>query len=120
MTLPFHVNYISGVVLEQNSMLNLSVMQHQHRTTKWLIKIMHVDIETVDRGCFLPLLNAARDGYWYQVRLLLSHEAEQKKFGTVHSRKGLHHTDFEGLNAEGWAQKKGFHDLSVFIQLFLA
>ena len=57
------VNYMTGVALERNSMLNFFVMQQQHRITKWIIKTMHADIETVDRGCFIPLLNYARDGY---------------------------------------------------------
>ena len=86
-TLPFHVNYMSGVVLERNLILNFSVMQQQQHADKWLIKTMHVNIETVDHGCFIPLLNAASDGYWYKVRLMLSHGADQKKFGTAHYSK---------------------------------
>ena len=42
----------------------LFCQQLRHRTTKWIIKTMHANTETVDRGFFISLLNAARDGYW--------------------------------------------------------
>ena len=43
--------------------------------------------------------------------------ADWKKFGTVHYSEGLYRTEFEVLTTEGWAQKKGFDDLTVSIQL---
>ena len=72
-TLPFHVNYMSGVVLEQNSMLNFSIIQQQHCTTKWIIETVHANTEMVDHGRFTPLLNDVWDGDWYLVRLILCH-----------------------------------------------
>ena len=108
MTLPFHVDYISGVMLEQNSILNFAIIQQQHRTTKWLIETMHADINTV------------WSGGRYLVRLMLGHGVDQKKVGKAHYSKVLNHADYECLTAEGWAQKKGFNELAVLIRLGLS
>ena len=58
----FLVNYVSGVVLERNSMLNLAVINRRHKITKWLIEEKGADIESCDRGQFMPLMNAAWNG----------------------------------------------------------
>ena len=60
----FSVNYVSGVVLERNSMLNLSVIDQRHKITKWLIEEKGADIESCDRGQFTPLMNAAWNGMY--------------------------------------------------------
>jgi hypothetical protein len=78
-TLPFHVNYMSRVVLEQNSMLNFSVIQQQHCTTKLIIETVYANIETVYHGFFTPLLNDVWVGDQYLVRLLLSHGGRLKE-----------------------------------------
>ena len=54
-------------------MLNFSVIQQQHCTTKLIIETVHADIETVYHGYFTPLLNAVWAGDQYLVRLLLSY-----------------------------------------------
>ena len=60
----FSVNYVSGVVLERNSMLNLAVIDRRHKITKWLIEKKGADIESCDRGRFTPLMNAAWNGMY--------------------------------------------------------
>ena len=73
MTLPFNVDYMPGVVLERNTMLNFSIIQQKHCTTKWIIETVHANIEMVEHGRFTPLLNAVWDGDPYLVRLMLRH-----------------------------------------------
>ena len=46
--------------------------------------------------------------------------ADWKKVGTAHYIEGLYHTEFEVLTTGGWAQKKGFDDLTFSIQLGMA
>ena len=60
----FLVNYVSGVILERNSMLNLAVINRRHKITKWLIEEKGADIESCDRGQFTPLMNAAWNGMY--------------------------------------------------------
>lgn len=57
----FDINYVSGVVLERNSLLNLAVIERRQKIVKWLIK-RGADIESCDRGQFTPLMNAAWNG----------------------------------------------------------
>mmetsp|Transcript_15889 Transcript_15889/g.22637 ORF Transcript_15889/g.22637 Transcript_15889/m.22637 type:complete len:382 (-) Transcript_15889:23-1168(-) len=115
----FDVNYCSGVVQERNSILNIAIIEGRRKCAKWLIENRNADIETCDRGHFTPLINAAWMGDKFMVRYLLSKGADRTKLGTCHSTKGLAHPGFKGLNAEGWARKKGYLALANFIQLGL-
>ncbi len=58
----FSTNYVSGVVLERNSMLNLAVIDRRSKIARWLIEEKGADIESCDRGQFTPLMNAAWNG----------------------------------------------------------
>jgi hypothetical protein len=60
----FSSNYVSGVVLERNSMLNLAVIDRRCKIARWLIEEKGVDIESCDRGQFTPLMNAAWNGMY--------------------------------------------------------
>jgi len=66
---PFDINYVSGGVMDRNSILNLAVINQRHKCTKWLIEEKHADIESADCGNFTPLLNAAYAGDKYLVSL---------------------------------------------------
>ena len=116
----FHIDYVSDVVLERNSLLNLSVIHKRNRITKWLIETKNADIESFDRGDFTPLLNAAYAGNRYLVRYLLGKKADRTKIGMAHYSKRLSHPDFKGLTAEGWARKRGHTCLADFIKLGLS
>jgi hypothetical protein len=115
----FSINYTSGVVLECNSILNLSVIARRHKITKWLIETMGADIETFDRGRFTPLMNAAWNGDKYITRYLLSKKCDRTKIGYYHSSKGIAPPSFEGLTAEGWACNRGHEDVAELIHLGL-
>ena len=56
------MNYVSGVVLKRNSMLNLAVIDRRHNITKWLIEEKGAGIESCDRGQFTPLMSDAWNG----------------------------------------------------------
>jgi ankyrin repeat protein len=56
---------------ERNALLNLAVIHQRHKVVKWLVEVQHADVETVDRGLFTPLMNAAYAGDKYLVRFLL-------------------------------------------------
>lgn len=58
----FDVNYMSGVVCERNSMLNLAVINGRYKVARWLVETKGAALESHDRGGFTPLLNAAWDG----------------------------------------------------------
>ena len=115
----FSVNYISCVVLERNSLLNLAVIDKRHRITKWLIDKKDADIETCDRGHFTPLINAAWNGDKYIVRYLLGKGCDRTKVGYNHSSRGLAPATFNGLDAEGWARKQGHDEVAELIRLGL-
>jgi hypothetical protein len=115
----FSINYTSGVVLECNSILNLSVIARRHKITKWLIETMGADVETFDRGRFTPLMNAAWNGDRYITRYLLSKKCDRTKIGYYHSSKGIAPPSFEGLTAEGWACNRGHDDVAELIHLGL-
>ena len=114
----FDINYVSGVVCERNGLLNLAVIHSRPKVVRWLIETKGADIETYDRGSFTPLLNAAWAGDRYLVRFLLSQGCDRTKVGTGHFFEPLA-VKFEGLNAEGWARRKGHHDLANLISLGL-
>lgn len=115
----FSVNYTSGIVLERNSLLNMAVINGRHKIAKWLIEEKNADIETCDRGEFTPLCNAAWEGNKQMVRFLLGKGSNRKKVGTGHSSQGLAPATFEGLNAEGWARKRGHLEVAELIRLGL-
>ena len=115
----FDVNYTSGVVCERNSLLNLAVINKRHKVVRWLVDEKGADIESYDRGQFNPLLNAAWTGDRQLVRFFLQRGADRAKIGTGHYSCALAHPDFEGLNAEGWARKKGHEEIAELIRLGL-
>lgn len=115
----FDVNYSSGVVCERNAILNLAVIHQRHKVVRWLVETKHADIETCDRGCFTPLLNAAWAGDKYLVRFLLQKGADRTKLGTCHYTKPLASPDFEGLTAAEWADKRGHNDIATLIRIGL-
>lgn len=115
----FSVNYVSPIVCERNSLLNLAVIHQRHKVVRWLVDTKEADIESYDRGHFTPLLNAAWAGDRQLVRFLLQRGANRSKIGLNHYTKGLAHPDFKGLNAESWAAKRGHGDISELIRLGL-
>ena len=48
-TFSFTVDYVSGVVCERNSILNLAVIHQRHKVVKWLLEEKNANIETSDR-----------------------------------------------------------------------
>lgn len=103
----FHINYVSGVVCERNSLLNLAVIHQRHRVVRWLVETKGADIESADRGNFTPLLNAAWAGDRYLVRYLMQRGANRATVGRFHYTKGVAPAGFAGRTAQGWAQEKG-------------
>jgi len=116
-TKEFDVNYVSGVVQERNSLLNLAVIEKRHKIIKWLIEDKGADTETCDRGQFTPLMNAAWNGDKYIVRYLLGKGCDRTKLGYNHLSQGLAPATFKGLNAEGWARKRGHDDVAELIKI---
>lgn len=51
----FTVDYVSGVVLERNSILNFAAIHQRYKVVRWLVETKHADIETSDRGRFTPV-----------------------------------------------------------------
>mmetsp|Transcript_44656 Transcript_44656/g.95037 ORF Transcript_44656/g.95037 Transcript_44656/m.95037 type:complete len:1053 (-) Transcript_44656:140-3298(-) len=115
----FSVNYISGVVLERNSLTNIAVIAKRHKIIKWLIEEKGADVETCDRGQFTPLMNAAWNGDKHMVRYLLGKGCDRTKVGYNHSSQGLAPTTFKGLCAEGWARKRGHDEVAELIRFGL-
>jgi ankyrin repeat protein len=110
------VNYCSGVVCERNSLLNLAVINRRRAVARWLVEECGADIETVDRGHFTPLLNAAYNGDLWMVRFMLGKGANRAAIGVTHSSKGFV-LDFKGYDAEGWARKFGFLEVAKEIKI---
>ena len=102
----FQVNYISAVVCERNSILNLAVINGRSKVAKWLVEEKRADLESCDRGNFTPLLNAAWRGDRSLVRFLLSKGANRAKVGTCHYSQALAAPDFEGMTADGYAEHR--------------
>lgn len=115
----FDVNYTSGVVCERNSLLNLAVIHRRPKIVRWLVEVKDADIESSDRGNFTPLLNAAWNGDRYLVRYFMQRGADRKRIGTYHYTRPLAPPDFEGLTAEGWAEKNGHLDIAKLLRLGL-
>ena len=115
----FTVNYVSPVVCERNSLLNLAVIYRRHKVVRWLVDQKCADIESYDRGHFTALLNAAWAGDRQLVRYLMQRGADRSKIGLNHYTKGLAHPDFMGLTAEGWARTRGHDDIAELIRLGL-
>jgi hypothetical protein len=113
----FDVNYVSGVVCERNSLLNLAVIHKRHKVTKWLVDTKNADIETYDRGSFTPLLNAAWEGDRNLVRFFLQRGSNRNVKGTQHYSKGIAPPGFEGMTAEQWANERGHSDIAKLIRL---
>mmetsp|Transcript_3373 Transcript_3373/g.5541 ORF Transcript_3373/g.5541 Transcript_3373/m.5541 type:complete len:768 (-) Transcript_3373:70-2373(-) len=115
----FDVNYLSGVVCERNSMLNLAVINGRLKIARWLVETKGADRESCDRGGFTPLINAAWNGSMKDVRFLLGKGCDRSKIGTGHYTKPLAAPDFEGHNAEGWARENGFSEVADLIRVGL-
>jgi len=115
----FKVNYVSGIVCERNSVLNLAVIHRRFKVARWLVEEKGADIESSDRGNFTPLLNAAWAGDRMLVRFLLGKGCDRAKVGTGHYTQALAPPDFEGLTAEGWARKRGHSEIADLIKLGL-
>lgn len=115
----FTVNYVSPVVCERNSLLNLAVIYRRHKVVRWLVDQKCADIESYDRGHFTALLNAAWAGDRQLVRFLMQRGANRSKIGLNHYTKGLAHPDFMGLTAEGWARIQGHAEIAELIRLGL-
>jgi hypothetical protein len=115
----FEVNYISPVVCERNSLLNMAVIHQRHKIVRWLVVDKRAELESYDRGQFTPLLNAAWAGDRYLVRFLLQRGSDRTKVGTGHSSAGLAAPHFKGLTAEGWARKKGHEEIAKLIRVGL-
>ncbi len=115
----FTVNYVSSIVCERNSILNLAVIHQRQKVVRWLVDHKQADIESYDRGHFTALLNAAWAGDRQLVRFLLQRGANRTKIGFGHYSKALAHPDFKGLTAEGWARKRGHGDVADLIRVGL-
>ena len=115
----FDVNYVSGVVCERNSILNLAVINGRHKVARWLIETKGADIESSDRGGFTPLLNAAWAGSIKLVRFLMSKGADRTKIGRGHYTKPLAAPDFKGYTAEGWAREKDYLEVAELLRVGL-
>ncbi|KAG7349756.1 ankyrin repeat domain protein [Nitzschia inconspicua] len=115
----FDVDYVSGVVCERNSLLNLAVIHKRHKVTRWLVDVKGADIETFDRGNFTPLLNAAWGGDRMLVRFFLQKGADRGVRGTQHYSKAIAPPGFEGMTADQWAEKRGHPEVAKLIRLGL-
>ena len=113
----FEVDYVSGIVLERNSLLNLAVIERRHKIAKYLIEEKKADLETCDRGQFTPLMNAAWNGDKHMVRYLLKRGGDRTKVGFNHVSQGLASASFRGRNAEGWARQRGHAEIAELICL---
>lgn len=112
----FTVNYTSGVVIERNSLLNMACISGRTKIAKWLIDEKGADIESFDRGAFTPLLNCAWNGDKHLVRYLLGKGSDRRKVGRYHSSQGIAPLTFDGLDAEGWARKRGHEEVANLIK----
>ncbi|KAI2501670.1 hypothetical protein MHU86_12794 [Fragilaria crotonensis] len=115
----FDVNYVSGVVCERNSILNLAVIHGRYKVVRWLVETKGSDVESSDRGGFTPLLNAAWAGNTKLVRFLMSHGCDRTKIGRGHYTKPLAAPDFKGYTAEGWAREREFPEVAELLRLGL-
>jgi ankyrin repeat protein len=115
----FDVNYVSGVVCERNSILNLAVIHNRHKVARWLVESKQADIETYDRGNFTPLLNAAWGGDRTMVRYFLQRGANRRVRGTQHYSQAIAPAGFEGMTADEWAAKNDYPDIAKLIRLGL-
>jgi hypothetical protein len=115
----FDVNYVSGVVCERNSILNLAVIHGRHKVVRWLVETKGSDVESSDRGGFTPLLNAAWAGNIRLVRFLMGNGCDRTKIGRGHYTKPLAAPDFKGYTAEGWARKRSFPEVAELLRVGL-
>lgn len=115
----FDVNYMSGVVCERNSILNLAVIHGRQKVARWLVESKGADIESSDRGGFTPLMNAAWAGSIKLVRFLMSKGADRTKKGRGHYSKPLAAPDFKGYTAEGWAREKDYPEVAELLRVGL-
>ena len=112
----FSINYVSAIVLERSSLLNMAIMHRRMKIVRWLIEEKCADIETTDRGGFTPLLNAAYMGDKFLVRLLLSKGCDRYKLGTEHSTTALAPIGTKGKTAEEWARDRGHLSVAELIR----
>ena len=111
----FDVNFTSGTVGERNSILNLSVILGRRNVARWLVTSMRANVESRDRGCFTPLLNATWNNDFGMVRFLLSNGSDRSAVGIAHSSGGFKE-GFQGWNSEEWAREKGFKGVERLIR----
>lgn len=86
---------------------------------RWLTEVKNADVESVDRGNFSALLNAAWTGDKFLVRFFMQKGADRSKIGRFHYTKPVASSDFVGLTAEGWARKNGHNDVAELLRLGL-
>jgi ankyrin repeat protein len=86
---------------------------------RWLVDVKHANIESMDRGNFTALLNAAWAGNKAMVRFLLQKGADRSKIGRFHYTKPVAPSDFIGLTAEGWAEQNGHNEIARLLRLGL-
>ena len=115
----FHVNHVSGVVCERNSILNLAVIHGRYKVVRWLVETKGSDVESCDRGGFTPLLNAAWAGNIRLVRFLMSCGCDRTKLGRGHYTKPLAAPDFQGYTAEGWARERSHPEVAELLRVGL-
>lgn len=97
-------------------------MLYRHPETevvRWLVEVKHANVESVDRGNFTPLLNAAWAGNKALVRFLMLKGADRSQIGRYHYTKPVAPIDFDGLTAEGWAEEKGYSEVARLLRLGL-
>jgi ankyrin repeat protein len=84
-----------------------------------LVEVKNADIESMDRGNFTSLINAAWAGDKSMVRFLMQKGANRSQIGRFHYTKPVAPPDFEGLTAEGWAERNGHKEVAKLLQLGL-
>eukprot|EP00529_Nitzschia_sp_RCC80_P006011 CAMPEP_0113462902 /NCGR_PEP_ID=MMETSP0014_2-20120614/12354_1 /TAXON_ID=2857 /ORGANISM="Nitzschia sp." /LENGTH=1013 /DNA_ID=CAMNT_0000354825 /DNA_START=466 /DNA_END=3504 /DNA_ORIENTATION=+ /assembly_acc=CAM_ASM_000159 len=112
----FEVNYISSVVMERNSILNLATIHRRHKVIRWLVEKKGADIESFDRGSFTPLANAAWAGDKVMVRYFMGKGSDRTIRCTQHSSQPIAPPEFMGLTPAEWAEKRGHSAIAKLIR----
>ena len=112
----FEVNYISSVVMERNSILNLATIHRRHKVIRWLVEKKGADIESFDRGNFTPLANAAWAGDKAMVRYFMGKGSDRTIRCTQHSSQPIAPPEFKGLTPAEWAEKRGHSAVAKLIR----
>jgi len=112
----FSVDHQSGVVLERNPLLNLSVMLARPKVAHWLVVECGASVHKADNGGFTPLMDAAWSGDRELVRLLLHFGAHCKNRGHSHFSGGIKATTGPWHDAAGWAETKGKKEVAAHLR----